>query len=650
MEQLKDVSVIPYIASFMSSDLFAGRVNHVFKGRYVDTNAVFQARTMALRIMPCVNSVSIPGPKKAILVLIDCTSTSHPATVTFGPHMEVPVYDDRANVQAENFGDCWALWYDNNNIAHIADDARRAFSWSDKHLAVENTSSIALSVIAELYGALYNGVSIKPHQNTADYAWEEPAGGAWSMFNNNTIATNSRLQTDYWDENPEAEAAARRRLVGYNFSGISPWHLPPTGMTLTDGNDASLFHGTGHLIRWSEHEVQTRISPNYTLPSMESRVRICTAMELIAVHGNTTTFYNASGMQCHIHMLSAALSAQAATIFSSTNISLACWSGYDSHGDSGFTTEVHQLLIPMATNSIASYTNLRQLMTGWAGWDFDMMSDYFGIDPFDDPNWMSCSPLPFHFVQQWMQKVSLHLGKYPGSERLIPHNNVHHYALVLDEQSLQFRSKSISTIDADRYLPLAAYRGTTGAVQHLGAWVDQWSYISNVSSGSTNVLDRTFLESQEFVLSVVDNGISTDSANLLYVVGSTMVQQNEKYRDASLSDLIWPDPIDIMDYIRKVGNSIIPTGLSALGGYAAGGPVGALVAGGTTLAKQVIENTLAPKHQAKALQTTAQIGKVIENAYGKVPAQDMPKDDAKKNVEPKTVPSPQEVLAAAETV
>jgi len=85
-EQLKDVSVIPYIASFLTSDLFTGRVNHVFKGRYVDTNAVYGAKTMALRIMPCVNSVSIPGPKMAILVLIDCTSTSHPNTVTFGNH------------------------------------------------------------------------------------------------------------------------------------------------------------------------------------------------------------------------------------------------------------------------------------------------------------------------------------------------------------------------------------------------------------------------------------------------------------------------------------------------------------------------------------------------------------------------------------
>lgn len=333
--------------------------------------------------------------------------------------------------------------------------------------------------------------------------------------------------------------------------------------------DASLFHGTGHIVRWSIDNLQLRVCPNYTIPSMESRVRICTAMELIAVHEKTTTFLNAKGMQCHIHMLAAALAAQSAT-----NISLACWSGYDTRGDSGFTTQAHQQLIPMATNAIATYTNLRRLIQSWVGWDFDMMSDYFGLDPFDNPNWMSCSPLPFHLAQQWAQKVSLSAGEYPGSERLIPHNMTNHYALVLSERSLQYRSKAISTIDADRYLPMAVFQDTTRAAQHLCAWVDQWSFITNRASGSTSVLDATFLESQEFVLSVVDNGIASDRPNLLYVVGSTCSQQNEKYRNTALSDLIWPDPFDIKDIIAAAKNYLVYPGLSALGGYVTGVQLG----------------------------------------------------------------------------
>lgn len=199
------------------------------------------------------------------------------------------------------------------------------------------------------------------------------------MYRNNTVSRGSRLLTEFWDDSPDADAMARRRLVGYNFSAVTPWHLPPTGMTLTDANDASMFLGTGHVVRWAVENQQTRICPNYTIPEMESRVRICTAMELIAVHEKTTTFLNARGMQCHIHIMAAALSAQAATIFSATNVSLACWSGYDTRSDSGFTTQTHQQLIPMATNAIATYTNLRRLMQSWEGWDFDMMSDYYGL-------------------------------------------------------------------------------------------------------------------------------------------------------------------------------------------------------------------------------------------------------------------------------
>jgi len=385
-EQLKDPSTIAYIASFLHSDLFSGRVNHVFTGRFLDTGAQYAPRVMAMRLMPCCNSVSIPGPKNAILVLIDCTSTSCPPIVDFGFNLGVPVFRDRANVQAELFADTWNEWYSNDNINEVADGARRAFSWSDKHLSVENTSNIALSIVAELYGALYNGLCLQPRNDIPAYDWQQPAGGAWSIFRDNHVAINSRVITEYWDDSPDAEAMARRRMVGYNFSSLTTWHLPPTGMTLTDAHGASMFHNTGHVVRWSDQRDQTRLCPNYTIPEMESRVRICTAMELIAVHEKTTTFLSARGMQCHIHMLSAALAAQTATIFSATNISLACWSGYDTRGDSGFTTEAHQQLIPMATNAIASYTNIQRMMQSWVGWDFDMMSDYYGIDPFDNPN------------------------------------------------------------------------------------------------------------------------------------------------------------------------------------------------------------------------------------------------------------------------
>lgn len=101
------------------------------------------------------------------------------------------------------------------------------------------------------------------------------------------------------------------------------------------------------------------------------------------------------------------------------------------------------------------------------------------------------------------------------------------------------------------------------------------------------------------------------------MVGSTCSQQTERYRDASISDLVWPDPIDIKDIIAAAKNYLVYPGLSALGGFVTGGPVGALVAGGTHLAKTIISEKLEPKEQAKALDATTKIGKVITDAYGK---------------------------------
>lgn len=127
-DQLKDESTVAYIASFMDTSLHAGRVNHVFRGRYTDTAQEYAAKTMAMRLMSCCNSISIPGPKKAILVLVDCTATSHPEDLQFGHNLLVPVFVDIRNVQGAEFGGAWNDWYSNENIANIADDARRALN------------------------------------------------------------------------------------------------------------------------------------------------------------------------------------------------------------------------------------------------------------------------------------------------------------------------------------------------------------------------------------------------------------------------------------------------------------------------------------------------------------------------------------------
>lgn len=56
MSQIHQGLIVPYIGAFMTTTLFSGKVNHVFKGTYISSDGNCATRS-AFRIMPSCNSV-----------------------------------------------------------------------------------------------------------------------------------------------------------------------------------------------------------------------------------------------------------------------------------------------------------------------------------------------------------------------------------------------------------------------------------------------------------------------------------------------------------------------------------------------------------------------------------------------------------------
>lgn len=123
------------------------------------------------------------------------------------------------------------------------------------------------------------------------------------------------------------------------------------------------------------------------------------------------TFKSAQGYGSYIHMLATATAAQTTLIFSQTNINLSMWSGFNSTHDDVFSTQTQQKAVSMATNNIAKHTPLRPMLSSWFQWDQGVIYEYYGIDPFNDINWLSYSPLPHHYVQQWSKKINYITGE-----------------------------------------------------------------------------------------------------------------------------------------------------------------------------------------------------------------------------------------------
>lgn len=454
-------------------------------------------------------------------------------------------------------------------------------------ICVENASGTALSDTAELYSAMYMGLGVPANEDSPTYNWREALHGGWSLFPNDHIKNGSRAMLDHWSTEPDQEQLGRRRMVGYNFSAITSWHLPSTECVLTM-NEPSIIANAGDIRVWNLDNPLYR-AINYTLPTVQSVNRVGIGIGLVLTHEMGLTFQTSQGYGSYIHMLATATAAQTSLIFYQTNLNLSMWAGYNTSRDDVSSTLTMQSAIYMATNDIARYTGVAAMIRSWPRWDENMIFEYFGLDPFTEVNWLSYSPLPHHYVQQWSTKINYITDEAPKDQTYIRHRNNNHLCLMFDSKTLQYRSLSSATIDADRYFPMVLIREPDAAVQHLIAWVEQWSYISNISSGSQNKQDQSFLESNELVISLVDNGLEYAPGVKGYVIGSNYVHSTEAVEVLNLSDIVWPDPIDQKTIIQAAKNYPAYPALAALGGFITGGPVAATVAGGTSLAKAVME-------------------------------------------------------------
>lgn len=557
-KHLNSSYLIPYIAAFLTSSLSSGKINHVYRGSYRNAGATRKIRS-AVRTMPAANCVHIEGPKKVILVLVEATSKSCPNSVELAG-ISVPVFFAKADVMEVDFTHIWTRWFSNVNAHMLEGQCVLALNEITSYLSVENSSNIALAMVAELYTAMYMGLAVEPETDAPAYNWVVPAMGAWSLFDNDVLSTESRLRTDFWSPDQNESDSGGRRMVGYNFTALTCWHLPSTGCVMTEDRP-SIFENAGPMRVWKS-DVPSYQVPNYTISTVLSVNRIAIGLGLILTHELGKTIQSARGYGSFVHMLSTATAAQASLIFSQTNINLSMWAGYNSRRNEFHARRVHQVVIDMATNGIASYTNIQELTKGWKQWDEGLIMEYFGINPFTDVNWLSYTPLPHHFIQQWSRMINFKTGEPEKKYTYLTYNNENYFRFMFNRDVLQYRSLMSATIDADRYFPMVSVREPAKAHQYLVAWVDQWHYLSNTSAGNRGLVDPSYLESNELVLSLVENGLTYAPAiDMCVVHHSNYVHATEDIQVMRFSNIEWAGYIDQKAIIAAAKNYMVSPAL-----------------------------------------------------------------------------------------
>lgn len=378
--------------------------------------------------------------------------------------------------------------------------------------------------------------------------------------------------------------------------------------------DSPLHEQTGPMRVWENNEPDHSTS-QYAISATDSLMRASIYINLIMTHEQTLFYDSAYGLGSYIHMLSAATSAQFALVFSQTNLSLSAWSGYDTRRDDAVTTTTMENAIRRCTNDIASYVGVQYMVQGWGAWDEDVIYEYYGINPFDNTSWNMSHPLPHHFVVQWARKINNIVGERPTQVTYFPHQGQNHMGLPLSDKSLQYRALAYCTTDVDRYFPMLVYREADGGLQHMRAWVDQWSAISLYNTRPSTAINWSFLESEELVITMVDNGLMYAPTLTAYILNSAYNRITEETVTLHTSQLLWPDPITWQDILRGAKNYVLMPALSALGGLVTGGPAGALIAGGAHLAKNIIDDVTSGTKAEKAKEMTDAVAQAAKKIY-----------------------------------
>nr|UHR49804.1 MAG: hypothetical protein [Sanya orius sauteri totivirus 2] len=602
--------VVPYIASFITSELWAGRTSFNIGGNYNLSNGTNVAAE--INLLPCANNVYIPGPTDILLVLLDSSSTFAQGNLTI-MGTQVPLYGG-APVNPVPFTAMFNDWFKETNVGRIPMDCAVAVNTISSMLGVENSTNLGLSIAAELYGCQFNGINIPIVASSTgppapDYS--KPGGGAYRIDTQDApMQTGSPITA----KGVAANASQITPLItSYNFTGISPWCLPPTGMVKTK----SVTVDTDTYPVWAQ-AVPDYYSFNYTATTVNSVARIAIAMQLVITTELSIKFNYGGGFSTWMHMLSGALCAQASTIFSSTNINLSIWTGYNITEDEVFSTQYMMEAIKVATNGIANFQKYQQLVNTWTGFDPALISRYFGLPVFDDPNWLSYHPLPFYYAIQWLQKHKSIEGTAPAHVVNWYHDRLSRMGLLIDETTRDYRPMITGSPNIQTYCPIiTAETIQEPELKHMDMWIDEFSFISNISAKNTSTGKPRLLTSQFFVLSPVDSGLAYTPGLKIYVYNSAYENFSPERRDAVFSPLMYPDPPTLKEIVEGAKHWLLYPGLSALAGFVTGGPAGAAIAGGSHLAKNVLDKIVSDPDQKQ--QISEAIQKVARQAVAPAP-------------------------------
>lgn len=604
-----------YMMSFLDSKYTMGTINWRYTVNYIDVNtgilnedADLNARK--LTTVPAANMVHIPGPISAIIVLVDVTSANLGNVVALDlDGQNIPIYTGTVDVVPIAIREFWQNRWGDAVLNHLRRDMVMAYNEMVTRLAVHNTNSIALSLAAELHGAARPGIAAMPDPagGFTDYDYEHACPGGGNLNINDVNAQNmvaplafgSQLRGTLWSSNQlffQLNNDHNNPILGFNYAAITSHHLMSSGYAdMRDAGDAHVDNG------WTEASIdlnQITETPTYHATSSTSINRVCIYLGLIATHTDSIQFSSSSALPAWVHMLSTAQYANTAHMLINNNIIVADWAGWRELNEDMHLNHMLQQAKQQLFNGYiihcSAYRNA--IIQGWeTPTENQMAANYPGLEPDRDINWYSASPVPTHFLLQWIQKLKL--DTYPAipQPRYYAIGALSMRAIPIERETGETKTQIYSTIDFERYRPRMTYIDT--ALVNMNMWVEMYSHMSMYYSSAPVFTQQTFLETAATTMTPARIDLPYVDDAKLFVRGSSAELAASANDVIKVSNIVFPDPPSFDSILTAAKNYVLGPLTTGLMGLFAGGPVGAGIGAGSELATQAVKDLLQYRKQ-----------------------------------------------------
>lgn len=609
-----------YIMAFLHSDLTNGSVNWIGKNVYVDTqtgnpmeptDVSIDQVTHTLRI-PASNSVLIPAPKSAVIVLTDVTSANATTEIDIGGVM-VHVWTGNAPMIPGDFAALWRAWFVQQNIQQIRQNLVNAYNEISSRLATLNTASIALSLTADIITAARPGVAVQSHagQPQSDYDLDTAVSGGIGFLPNSAqqnfnwvtlpLTYGSQLKgrfnrADIWGAASNHRQIKMSTINGFNQASLSSHHLTPSGYCTVEEIGAA--DNPIEVLTAMINPDSYMQAPSYQVTTASSIMRVATYVGLIDTHPDSLQFRSAGGLPAWLVMLSVAQSANTALFLATNNMTTAQWSGqYTAADDMHGTAYVAQAKSAIFSEYIIHNMIFRQ--STYAGWEYYLADDIraFYQTDFDSINWWSASFVPVHLTLQWANKLGL--ADFPSIPEVtwFQANGTSMRALPIEEKTSMTKISMTSTIDFSRYNTRIIY--CDEIIQLLWCWVDMYSSLSLIQSGSHCKTKTEFLESATTTITPKRVNLPYVDPARVFVINSTSMNKSATVENINVNNIQYPDPPTWEKVLSATKNYVLGPATAGLMGLLAAGPTGAAIGAGTDLARQAISDVLKQRNETR---------------------------------------------------